>query len=199
MGSKESIAAVLPGSKPGSLKLLDRWRARIRRLGLALRTEHAYVAWVRRFILFNGKRHPAQMGEAGRSLSDPPCDTGKSGGVDAESSPRRTAVCTGKSSAGGSLFGPAPPFAPAFPDRVRDRRCLRSRAPLPQAGRRERRVEHENLQPHGKPWPIRRAEFAGSAGCDARRVRLFVRLADSYRRQSMGRAWGLRSVRSVPL
>jgi integron integrase len=64
MESKESIAAALQGSKPGSPKLLDQLRARIRRLGLALRTEQAYVAWVRRFILFNGKRHPAQMGEA---------------------------------------------------------------------------------------------------------------------------------------
>jgi integron integrase len=64
MESKESIAAALQGSKPGTPKLLDQLRARIRRLGLALRTEQAYVAWVRRFILFNGKRHPAQMGEA---------------------------------------------------------------------------------------------------------------------------------------
>ena len=25
------------------------------------RTEEAYVAWIRRYIVFNGKRHPAQM------------------------------------------------------------------------------------------------------------------------------------------
>ena len=25
-------------------------------------TEHAYVHWIRRFILFHGKRHPAEMG-----------------------------------------------------------------------------------------------------------------------------------------
>jgi len=29
-----------------------------------LRTEQAYVGWIRRFILANGKRHPAQMGQA---------------------------------------------------------------------------------------------------------------------------------------
>jgi len=28
-----------------------------------MRTEEAYVAWIRRFILFHGKRHPAEMGE----------------------------------------------------------------------------------------------------------------------------------------
>jgi integron integrase len=43
-------------------RLLDQVRERIRRLGLAKRTEVAYVAWIRRFILANGKRHPSQMG-----------------------------------------------------------------------------------------------------------------------------------------
>lgn len=43
-------------------RLLDEVRARMRRLGLALRTEEAYVGWIRRFILANGKRHPREMG-----------------------------------------------------------------------------------------------------------------------------------------
>ena len=43
-------------------RLLDEMRARMRRLGLSLRTEEAYVGWVRRFILANGKRHPREMG-----------------------------------------------------------------------------------------------------------------------------------------
>ncbi len=34
----------------------------MRRLGLSLRTEEAYVGWVRRFILANSKRHPREMG-----------------------------------------------------------------------------------------------------------------------------------------
>jgi integron integrase len=42
--------------------LLDQLRARIRRLGLSIRTEEAYVGWARRFILANGKRHPRDMG-----------------------------------------------------------------------------------------------------------------------------------------
>jgi integron integrase len=37
-------------------------RARMRRLGLSIRTEEAYVGWVRRFILANGKRHPRELG-----------------------------------------------------------------------------------------------------------------------------------------
>ena len=30
----------------------------------AIRTEQAYVDWIRRFILFHDKRHPNKMGEA---------------------------------------------------------------------------------------------------------------------------------------
>ena len=31
---------------------------------LSPRTEEAYVSWIRRFILFHGKRHPADLGPA---------------------------------------------------------------------------------------------------------------------------------------
>ena len=30
----------------------------------AIRTEQSYIDWIRRFILFHGKRHPADMGES---------------------------------------------------------------------------------------------------------------------------------------
>ena len=55
-------------------KLLDQVRQAIRRRHYSLRTEDADVAWVRRFILFHGKRHPAEMGEAEivAFLSHPP-------------------------------------------------------------------------------------------------------------------------------
>src|SRR5688500_15317139 len=49
-------------SKPPP-KLLDLVRARMRRLGMSIRTEQAYVGWIRRFILANGKRHPRELGE----------------------------------------------------------------------------------------------------------------------------------------
>ena len=42
-------------------KLLDRVRDRIRAKHYSLRTERAYLEWIRRFILFNDKRHPADM------------------------------------------------------------------------------------------------------------------------------------------
>lgn len=53
-------------------RLLDQVHARMRRLGMAKRTEEAYVGWIRRFILANGKRHPSEMGalEVERFLTD---------------------------------------------------------------------------------------------------------------------------------
>lgn len=50
--------------KPASSReprLLDRVRERIRVKHYSLRTETAYVDWIRRFILYHGKRHPAEM------------------------------------------------------------------------------------------------------------------------------------------
>jgi integron integrase len=45
-------------------RLLDRVREALRARHYSPRTEKAYVAWIRRFILFHGKRHPDTMGEA---------------------------------------------------------------------------------------------------------------------------------------
>jgi len=43
-------------------RLLDQVRDRIRRLRYSYRTEKTYVQWIRRFVLFHGKRHPRDMG-----------------------------------------------------------------------------------------------------------------------------------------
>ena len=45
------------------LRLLERVRHRLRTRGYSPRTESAYVDWIRRFVLFNDRRHPSQMGE----------------------------------------------------------------------------------------------------------------------------------------
>ena len=45
-------------------RLLDQLQARLRSLHYSIRTEHAYIDWARRFILFHGKRHPKDMGAA---------------------------------------------------------------------------------------------------------------------------------------
>ena len=52
------------GAGRSESRLLDRVRLAIRARHYSLRTEEAYVAWVRRFILFHGRRHPVEMGEA---------------------------------------------------------------------------------------------------------------------------------------
>ncbi|SON75918.1 hypothetical protein XFF6166_130061 [Xanthomonas citri pv. fuscans] len=41
---------------------MDQVRGRLRLHHYCLRTEQAYVSWIRRFILANGQRHPGQMG-----------------------------------------------------------------------------------------------------------------------------------------
>ncbi len=48
----------------GKPRLLDRVSAAIRVRHYSHRTEEAYVFWIRRFILFHGKRHPSEMGAA---------------------------------------------------------------------------------------------------------------------------------------
>jgi hypothetical protein len=53
-------AAVVSDKKP---KLLDRVRSDLRVKHYSIRTERAYIDWIRRFILFHGKRHPNEMGE----------------------------------------------------------------------------------------------------------------------------------------
>ena len=48
---------------PGRPRLLDQVRETIRRKYYSRRTEEAYVHWIKRFIYFTGKRHPATLGE----------------------------------------------------------------------------------------------------------------------------------------
>jgi integron integrase len=49
---------------PPPRKLLDQVRDTLRRKHYSLRTEQAYVDWIKRFILFHDKRHPNEMGSA---------------------------------------------------------------------------------------------------------------------------------------
>ena len=44
------------------LRLLDRVREKIRLKHYSIRTEQAYTDWIRRFVLFHGKRHPRELG-----------------------------------------------------------------------------------------------------------------------------------------
>lgn len=45
-------------------RLLDQVRGAIRLRHYSIRTEQAYTDWIKRFILFHGKRHPREMGAA---------------------------------------------------------------------------------------------------------------------------------------
>jgi integron integrase len=45
-------------------KLLDQLRFTLRRRHYSIRTEQAYLGWIRKFILFHKKRHPRHLSEA---------------------------------------------------------------------------------------------------------------------------------------
>jgi integrase len=45
-------------------ELLDRVRTLIRTRHYSYRTEQSYIHWIKRYILFHNKRHPAEMGAA---------------------------------------------------------------------------------------------------------------------------------------
>lgn len=47
----------------GAPRLLDQVRDRLRLKHYSIRTETAYVGWIKRFILFHGKRHPLELGK----------------------------------------------------------------------------------------------------------------------------------------
>src|SRR5882724_5896818 len=57
--------AVAPSARipPAPPRLLDCVRQRLRVKHYSIRTEQAYVDWIKRFILFHAKRHPQTMGE----------------------------------------------------------------------------------------------------------------------------------------
>lgn len=55
-----SVAINPPANKP---KLLAQVRDIIRRKHYSIRTEQAYVEWIKRFILYHDKRHPRDMDE----------------------------------------------------------------------------------------------------------------------------------------
>ncbi|MBL7178546.1 MAG: phage integrase N-terminal SAM-like domain-containing protein [Desulfobacteraceae bacterium] len=48
--------------EPTSKKLLDQVRDAIRLKHYSIRTEQAYVHWIKRYIFFHDVRHPAEMG-----------------------------------------------------------------------------------------------------------------------------------------
>jgi len=63
-GRRRSRLAVHETSpaEPAKPRLLDRVRTALRSRHYSRRTEEAYIAWIRRYILFHGKRHPMEMG-----------------------------------------------------------------------------------------------------------------------------------------
>ena len=59
---KRPLSLVREAGPPPPPRLLDRARAALRARHFSRRTEETYVAWIRRYIFFHDKRHPAEMG-----------------------------------------------------------------------------------------------------------------------------------------
>jgi integron integrase len=60
-GSEEPASRAVERA-PAGPRLMDCVRLALRARHRSPKTEKAYAAWVRRFILFHGKRHPSEMG-----------------------------------------------------------------------------------------------------------------------------------------
>ena len=58
------IARMPDASERLKPRLLDEVRIALRRKHYSLRTEYTYLHWIKRFIHFSGKRHPADVGAA---------------------------------------------------------------------------------------------------------------------------------------
>src|SRR5262245_5947987 len=61
-GGPMLVARETPAPEAPKRRLLDRVREALRARHYSRRTEEAYIAWIRRYIFFHGKRHPAEMG-----------------------------------------------------------------------------------------------------------------------------------------
>src|SRR4051812_23784394 len=63
---QESDSSDGPQKSPddGAKRLIDRFREAIRSRHYSLRTEQAYWYWIRYFVFFHDRRHPAELGAA---------------------------------------------------------------------------------------------------------------------------------------
>lgn len=62
MNTENTSGIAPPVASHSEPRLLDQVRNKIRTKHYSIRTEQAYVDWIRRFVLFHGKRHPLTMG-----------------------------------------------------------------------------------------------------------------------------------------
>lgn len=61
LGAETMADATASSASP---RLVDQFRSKMRTLHYSLRTEETYWHWIKRFILFSGKRHPRELGAA---------------------------------------------------------------------------------------------------------------------------------------
>ena len=63
LATTSSAAPPSPAAAAAAPRLLDQVRAAARARHYSPLTEQVFVSWIRRYVLFHDKRHPAQMAE----------------------------------------------------------------------------------------------------------------------------------------
>lgn len=81
-------------AEPAKPRLLDRVRAAARLRHYSRRTEAAYVAWIRRYVLFHGERGSIRMPDVN--------------GYGSGCSPRRGPTATARRASGGGIISTSP-------------------------------------------------------------------------------------------
>ena len=61
--SREQSIGKSPAAASGKPKLLDQVKNEMRVKHYSRKTEESYISWIKRFILFNNKKHPNEMGK----------------------------------------------------------------------------------------------------------------------------------------
>ena len=87
------MTALPVASTPRPRRLLEQVRDKLRTLHYSLRTEEAYIGWIKRYILLPWQASPqGSRGCRGRGLSDQPCDPAWGVGLDPEPGALRAPV-----------------------------------------------------------------------------------------------------------
>ncbi len=61
--TRSPAASLHDGLVPEPPRLLEQVRDALARRNYSMRTEQAYIEWIKRFVLFPRKRHPSELGQ----------------------------------------------------------------------------------------------------------------------------------------
>lgn len=92
MDDKATDAVITAAAISPAPRLFDLARECLRVKHYSLRMVRSYLQWIRRFMMFHGRRHLRSRHTGDSSVSDPPDGQGQGVGLDAESGKECSAV-----------------------------------------------------------------------------------------------------------